>query len=94
MLPPGLPDGLFSNQKSKFGQILEFLAMEDDGIFYGQLVHFTYSFFVIFYGHLVLFVVIGYIFSRFGILYQEQSGNPCSRPLARRDLASQKAPGL
>jgi hypothetical protein len=29
-----LPDGLFSNQKSKFGLILEGLAMEEDGIFY------------------------------------------------------------
>jgi hypothetical protein len=27
--------------KSKFGQILQGLAKEDDGIFYGQLVHFT-----------------------------------------------------
>jgi hypothetical protein len=34
-----LPDGLFSNQKSKFGSILEGLAMEDVGIFYGLLVH-------------------------------------------------------
>jgi hypothetical protein len=34
-------DGLFSNQKSKFGYILEGLAMEDDGMFYGHLVHFT-----------------------------------------------------
>jgi hypothetical protein len=30
----------------------------------------------IFYGHLVYFVVIWYIFPRFGILYQEKSGNP------------------
>jgi hypothetical protein len=36
----GLPDGLFSNQKSKFGLILEGLAKEDVGIFYGHLVHF------------------------------------------------------
>jgi hypothetical protein len=28
-----------------------------------------------FYGHLVYFVVIWYIFPRFGILYQEKSGN-------------------
>jgi hypothetical protein len=28
------------------------------------------------YGHLVHFVVIWYIFSRFGMLYQENSGNP------------------
>jgi hypothetical protein len=32
--------------------------------------------FVIFYGHLVKFVVIRYISPRFGILYQEKSGNP------------------
>jgi hypothetical protein len=32
--------------------------------------------YVIFYGHFVKFVVIRYIFSRFGILYQEKSGNP------------------
>jgi hypothetical protein len=36
-----LPDGLFSNQKSKFGKFLEGLAMEDVGIFYRHLVHFT-----------------------------------------------------
>jgi hypothetical protein len=39
----GLPDGIFSNQKSKF---LAGIAMEDGGIFYGHLVYFTY-------GHLV-----------------------------------------
>jgi hypothetical protein len=37
----GLPDGLFSNQKSEFGKICEGLAMEDDGIFYGHIVHFV-----------------------------------------------------
>jgi hypothetical protein len=35
-----LPDGLFSNQKSKFGYILEALAMEDVGVFYGRLINF------------------------------------------------------
>jgi hypothetical protein len=39
-LQPGLPDGLFSNQKSKFGENLEGLAMEDVGIFYGHLAPF------------------------------------------------------
>jgi hypothetical protein len=29
----GLPDGLFSNQKSKFWSILEVLAMDNSGIF-------------------------------------------------------------
>jgi hypothetical protein len=33
----GLPDGIFSNQKSKFGSFLEGLAMEDVGICYGHL---------------------------------------------------------
>jgi hypothetical protein len=37
---PGLPDGLFSDQKSQFREILEGLAMEDVGVFYGHLVHF------------------------------------------------------
>jgi hypothetical protein len=38
----GLPDGLFSNQKSKFGLLLEGLAMEDVGTYiYGHSVHFT-----------------------------------------------------
>jgi hypothetical protein len=32
--------------------------------------------FVIFYDHLVHFVFICYIFSVFGIMYQEKSGNP------------------
>jgi hypothetical protein len=36
-----MPVDLFSNQKSKFGKILEGLAMEDIGIFYGHLVHFS-----------------------------------------------------
>jgi hypothetical protein len=38
---PGLPDGLFSNQKPKFGQILEGLTMEDISELYGHLVYFT-----------------------------------------------------
>jgi hypothetical protein len=41
--------------------------------------------FVIFYGHLESCVVIWYIFSRFGILYQDKSGNPDS------SLAQEKA---
>jgi hypothetical protein len=32
--------------------------------------------FVIFYDHLAHFVFIWYIFSGFGIMYQEKSGNP------------------
>jgi hypothetical protein len=56
----GLPDGIFSNQKSKFGYFLKCLAMEDVGIFYGQSVYFTaicYTLwtFGIFSGQLVYF---------------------------------------
>jgi hypothetical protein len=40
-LAPGLPDGIFYNQKSQFGSILEGLAMEDVVTFYGNLVYFT-----------------------------------------------------
>jgi hypothetical protein len=46
--------------------------MEDVGTFYGHLVYFT----VIWYnicGHLLYFLVI---FPRFGMFYQEKSGNP------------------
>jgi hypothetical protein len=48
-----------------------------------RLVYFMDTFSIlrpleIFYGHLVYFVVIWYIFSRFGILYQEKYGNPAS----------------
>jgi hypothetical protein len=32
-----LPDGIFSKQKSHFGEILEGLEMENVGIFYGHL---------------------------------------------------------
>jgi hypothetical protein len=57
----------FSDQKSKFGYILEDLGMENVGIFSVHLEYFT---------------TIGYIlwslvnFKSFGILYQEKSGNP------------------
>jgi hypothetical protein len=40
-LRSGLPDGLFTNQKSKFGKILDGLAMEDVGIFHGHFFQFT-----------------------------------------------------
>jgi hypothetical protein len=38
---PGLPDGLFSNQKSQFGYILEGHAIEEVDIFYGHVVYFV-----------------------------------------------------
>jgi hypothetical protein len=35
-----LPDGLFSNQKSQFGKILEGLRLENVYIFYGHWEYF------------------------------------------------------
>jgi hypothetical protein len=49
--------------------------MEDAGIFYGDLVNFSaivYSFL----GHFCIFCGNFVYFPRFGILYQEKSGNP------------------
>jgi hypothetical protein len=40
MYVPGLPDGIFSNRKSKSGYLPDELAMEDFDIFYGHLVYF------------------------------------------------------
>jgi hypothetical protein len=37
----GLPDGIFSNQKSKFGYILKGLAIEGVGTLYGHLLYFV-----------------------------------------------------
>jgi hypothetical protein len=53
--------------------------MEDVGIFYGHLVHFTAFCYIlctfgIVRGNLVFF-------SRFGILYKEKSGNPAQETL-------------
>jgi hypothetical protein len=38
---PGLPDGLFSNQKVRFWSILECLRLEIVDIFYGHLEYVT-----------------------------------------------------
>jgi hypothetical protein len=42
--------------------------------------------FEIFYGHLEYFVVIWYIFPRFGILDQEKSGNPGFRCRKQKNI--------
>jgi hypothetical protein len=68
----GLPDGIFSNRKSQFGEILLDPALEDVSLFYGYFVCFTAMRYIlwpfgIFYGYLVYF-------SLFGMLYQEKTG--------------------
>jgi hypothetical protein len=57
----GLPDGIFSNQKSQFGSILKSLTMKDVDLFYGHLIYFTANWYTC-YDHLAYFVVIWYIF--------------------------------
>jgi hypothetical protein len=71
----------FFKQINQIWEKFEDIAMEAVGIFYVHLVHFTaiwYTLrpFAIFYGHLVYFLAIRCIFSRFGALQQEKSGNP------------------
>jgi hypothetical protein len=70
----GLPDGVFSNPKSKCGYILEGLTMDNVGIIYCHLEYFTPTWSILWpFGNVV---VIWYIFTRFGILCIEKSGNP------------------
>jgi hypothetical protein len=71
----GLPDGLFSNQKSEFGYILVGLGMEKVGIFYDYLEYFTAIWYILWpfgivCGHLVYF-------SRFGTLRPRKIWQPC-----------------
>jgi hypothetical protein len=48
--------------------------MEGVGIFYGHLVYFIARRYILWpFG---IFLAIWYIFSRFGMLYKEKSGNP------------------
>jgi hypothetical protein len=60
-----MPDGIFSNQKSQFGLILEGPAIEDVGMFYDQLVNFMAIWYIlwpfgIFVSHLVFSPVLVY----------------------------------
>jgi hypothetical protein len=65
----GLPDGTFSNQTSKFGKILQGLAMDEVGIFYGPFFYFTVIWYVllplvIFCGNLVYISPFWYVAPR------------------------------
>jgi hypothetical protein len=69
--------------KPKIGQILQGLAMEDDGIFYGHSVHFTVYCYILWTFGTVCGKLV--YFSRFGILlYREKSGNPGNDSSPRR----------
>jgi hypothetical protein len=58
---PGLPDGFFSNQIYKFGQILEGLRWENVDIYFRVIGNF--------YGYLGYFMTIWYISCSFGTLF-------------------------
>jgi hypothetical protein len=73
-----LPDGIFSNQKFKFGYILEGLALKDVG---SHLVYFTALRYIlcpfgIFNGYLVYFPPFWYVVPR-------KIWQPCVRQLER-----------
>jgi hypothetical protein len=76
-----LPDGIFSNQKSQLGSILQGLEMENVGIFNGHLEYIKSMWYILW--PLDNLVVIWYIFHHFGILYSEPSGNPACEPSKR-----------
>jgi hypothetical protein len=59
---PGLPDGIFSNQNTRFGQVLVGLAKQNFGIFMNIWVYFT----ALWYTYIV---VIWYILWLFGIFF-------------------------
>jgi hypothetical protein len=64
-----LPDGFFSNPKSKFAETLEGQAMEDVGKFYVDFVNYPAIWhilwpFGILYGHLVYFYPFWYVVAR------------------------------
>jgi hypothetical protein len=69
-LPPGLPDGIASNQKDpNLGKFSEGPAMEDVGICHVRLVYFTAVWYIlwpfnIFYGCLVCFSPFWYFVPR------------------------------
>jgi hypothetical protein len=66
-----LPDGIFSNQNPTLGNFWRVLEKK-------MLVNVMAigSTLLAFCGHFEYFLVIWYIFSRFGMLYQEKSGSP------------------
>jgi hypothetical protein len=60
--------------------------MEDDGVFYGHLVHFTVFCYILW----TFGIVCGNLvhFFHFGILYQEKSGNHGDGTYARNKILS------
>jgi hypothetical protein len=66
-----LPDGIFLDQNFRFGYILEGLGVENFSIFCSHLVNCIAIWYI-----LCSFGIFWCIFPRFGIFYQEKSGDP------------------
>jgi hypothetical protein len=72
MVVSWLPHGMFLNKKSKFGYILEGLAIKYVDTFYGHLVYFTAIWYIlrpfgIFGCHLLFLVAIWFVWLPFGL---------------------------
>jgi hypothetical protein len=76
-LAPGLPDGIFSHQTTKNPNLDKFWSALDWKMlrYFMAICNILWTF-GIFYDNLVHFVFFWYIFSGFGFVYQEKSGNP------------------
>jgi hypothetical protein len=69
-----LPDGIFSNQKSLFGKILEGPGMEKVSIFYGHLKYIMAFLYILWaFGNLV---TIWYVTPSVLVYCVKKSGNP------------------
>jgi hypothetical protein len=72
----GLPDGIFSNQKSQFGQILEGLGMKKDGIFFGHLKYITAIWYIFWpFGNLL---AVWHLFPPFWYTVSRKIWQPCT----------------
>jgi hypothetical protein len=73
-----LPEGLFSNQKSQFGKILEGLGMEKVGVFFIHLKYITAIWYILWpFGNLV---AIWYIFPPFWYIVSRKIWQPRNGP--------------
>jgi hypothetical protein len=81
-----LPDGLFTNQKSQFGENFQGLRLKNVDIF--KAIWNVSPIYGIFYDQSVHFVFIWYIFSGFGTIHHEKSGNPVSHMCNERDASA------
>jgi hypothetical protein len=70
-----LPDGIILNQKIPIWVNFGWSCNERCWYLYGHFVYFTAKWYILLSFMLVHFVVIWYIFPRFGLLYREKSGN-------------------